>query len=75
MTQGIEFDHERAVQKLKNWWSMTGSLEGFAVIIAKEEVVIDGQLSDEKSEEDEFIKQLKDCKASVFDISREAQNQ
>ena len=59
---------------MKNWWNLTGSLEGFTVIIAKtiEEVDYAQLNSDEKSEGDEFIKQLKDCKASVFDISKAA---
>ena len=69
----LKFDHVKAVTRVKNWWSLTGSLEEFTVIIAKPvEDHINNLEEDEEVKNFEFIRHLKECKTSVIDISKEA---
>ena len=69
----VKFEHAKAVTRVKNWWRLHGSLEGFTVIIAKATENLDcPNIKIETSKEDQdFIEHLADCKATIFDISQE----
>ena len=58
---------------MKNWWRLTGSLEGFTIVIAKVSENPGGANIQQKvtEEEEDFIQHLIFSKATVFDISRD----